>query len=378
MGHSARRKNHRGNGKGKPRQRGAVFNKRFHPPGTTPGTLLQHEEPQIPARLSLIEYDAQSFEELPEIGVEACKRYLASETVTWIHVQGAADVGALRRLGETFGLHPLALEDVANSGQRPKIERYDDQLFLILSQPHFDEERIEFAQISLFVGKNYLISFHSGTQDPFDLVRQRLRQRRGRIRERRVDHLLYALLDAAIDTGFPVLERIGIELEELEVQLLESPVQDALRRLHTLRRDALLMRRLLWPQRELVSQLLRDGNDLIEDETRLYFRDCHDHAIQILDLLETYRDMTTGMLDLYLSSNSNRLNEVMRVLTVIATIFIPLTFVVGVYGMNFGNKSDSPWNMPELNWYYGYPILWMIMIAIAGGMVYFFRRRGWF
>ncbi|MGF1548178.1 MAG: magnesium/cobalt transporter CorA [Thiotrichales bacterium] len=356
----------------------ALFDKRFHPPGTTPGTLHQHEVPQASATIRLIEYDLAHFEERLGLPPDVYSAYLESPKITWIHVQGPMSVAALDALGTGFGLHPLALEDISNSGQRPKLDLYPDHLFLVLTHPRMIDGGFAFDQVSLFFGQSYVVSFHDGAEDLFEAVRERLRHGRGKIRARGADYLLYALIDTVVDGGFPVLEAFGAELEALEESLLEAPTHATLQRLHLLRRDALLLRRALWPQRETVSELLRDEASLLDETNRIYFRDCHDHAIQILDLLESYREMTTSMLDLYLSSVSFRLNEIMRVLTVIATIFIPLTFIAGVYGMNFGDRSGSPWAMPELDWYYGYPALWGIMIAIAFGMIFYFKRKHWF
>jgi magnesium transporter len=355
------------------------FPKRYHPPGTRPGTLSRAGIAQpTPPRISLINFSDSEFEEVLDIPAEACHEYFDRPTTTWIHVQGDPNLETLTQLGAAFGLHELALEDIVNSGQRPKIELYDGQLFVILSHPVLDDDNASIEQVSLFLGSNFTVSFHAGTHDPFELVRKRLRNHSGRLRSSGATYLFYTLVDLVIDQSFPVLERFGTELEELEDALLEQPTKDTLHQLHKLKRDALLLRRMLWPQREVLNALIRDDDYPFEEEIKLYFRDCYDHTIQVMDLLETYRDMTTSMLDLYISSTSNRLNEIMRVLTVIATIFIPLTFIVGVYGMNFSNNSKSPWAMPELNSYYGYPITWGVMIAVAGGLLYLFKRNGWF
>ncbi|MDF1530412.1 MAG: magnesium/cobalt transporter CorA [Sedimenticola sp.] len=357
----------------------SFFTKRYHPPGTRPGTLTQAQKTNPrPPRISLIDYSDTELEELVDISPEECQRCLERPTTTWIHVQGDPNAEMLKELGKSFGLHELALEDIINSGQRPKTEQYDTQLFIILSHPIFDDDYSGTEQVSLFMGDNVVFSFHEGTHDPFEPVRKRLRKHAGRLRTKGTDYLLYALIDLVIDQSFPVLERFGSELEELEEQLLEEPSKETMRRLHELKRDGLLLRRMLWPQREVLNNLMREEELQIKDDVKLYFRDCYDHTIQIMELFETYRDMTTGMLDLYLSSVSNRLNETMRVLTVIATIFIPLTFIAGVYGMNFGSKTESPWAMPELNWYYGYPMIWALMISVGIGLLYFFKRKGWF
>jgi magnesium transporter len=357
----------------------SYFTKRYHPPGTRPGTLrLPEGPPSVLPRLSLIDYSDTEFQEISDIAPEACRAYLERLTVTWIHVQGDADPDTLKQLGEAFALHELALEDIINSGQRPKTELYDEQLFIILSHPILEDDYAGTEQVSLFLWDNMVFSFHDGKHDPFEPVRKRLRKHAGSIRTRGSDYLLYTLADLVIDQSFPVLERFASELEELEEALLVSPGKESLRRLHELKRNALLLRSMLWPQRDVLNQLMHVEDYPIGEEVKPYFRDCYDHTIQIMDLLETYRDMTTGMLDLYLSSVSNHLNESMRMLTVIATIFIPLTFIAGVYGMNFGSQSDSPWAMPELGWYYGYPLIWLVMIAIGGGLLYLFRRKGWF
>ncbi|MGB5736731.1 MAG: magnesium/cobalt transporter CorA, partial [Thiohalocapsa sp.] len=236
---------------------------------------------------------------------------------------------------------------------------------------------LQSEQISLFIGKGYLISFCGQAQDPFEAVRSRLRNHAGRIRRGGSDYLLYALLDVIIDHAFPLLETYGERIEALEEALLDRPEPDILAQIHQLRRELLLMRRMLWPQREVLSQLFHEECPCIEQDTKFFLRDCYDHTVQILDLLESYREMAASMVDVYLSSLSNRLNESMRLLTIIATLFIPLTFIAGVYGMNFGNDTQSWWAMPELRWDYGYPAVWLLMIAVAGVMLYLFKRNKW-
>lgn len=282
----------------------------------------------------------------------------------------------LQQIGEDFGLHPLALEDVSNTGQRPKYESYDDELFIIMSLPVFHNSHISIEQISLFCGENYVISFHAGSSDPFEPVRKRLRTQSGKIRSRKSDYLLYALLDVILDQGFPMLEEFGLQIETLEDAVMSVPDKTTLAAIHVIKREMLLIRRMVWPHREIINGLVRDEHSLLQDETRLYLRDCYDHTVQVIDLLETYRDMTAGLMDVYLSSLSNRLNEVMRVLTIIATIFIPLTFIAGIYGMNF--KGESPWAMPELSWYYGYPVVLLVMLVVTLAMLAIFRRNRWF
>jgi magnesium transporter len=286
-------------------------------------------------------------------------------------------VELLRELGKVLGLHALALEDVLNTGQRPKTEHFDGQLFVIASLPVASGSAIRTEQISLFLADNLVVSFHEGATDAFEPVRKRLREEGGWLRGRKADALLYALLDLAVDHGFPVLEQLGEQIENLESDILRTAGPNTLNAMHRVKRNLLTLRRMLWPQREVLNGLLADGEELIAQSTKVYLRDCYDHTIQIMDLIETYRDMTASIFDIYLSSVSNRLNETMRVLTVISTIFIPPTFLASVYGMNF-DRSASPWNMPELGSAYGYPALWALMLITVLGMLFYFKRKKWF
>ena len=361
----------------------ALFTKRYHEPGTLPGTLVE-TVCEAPLSITLVEFTDETFEERiissPSecVSPAECREYIDSPSRTWIHVQGCVPPDTLRQLGELFGLHMLALEDVLNTGQRTKLEEYENQLFLVMHLPVRLGQGIEAQQVSFFLGRNYLISFHAGAQDPFAPVRARLRQHAGRVRQRGTDFLLYTLVDLVVDQGFPLLEEFGEDIETIEDALLGKPDQTALQGIHRARRELLMLRRLIWPQSEVLRQLLHEDYSCIEDKTKLFLRDCHDHALHILELLESYREMTSVMLEAYLSSASNRLNEVMRVLTVIATIFMPLTFIVGVYGMNFSVNTTSPWAMPELRWDYGYPVVWLAMVVAFGGMLVYFKRKKWF
>ena len=355
------------------------FEKIYHPPGTAPGTLVSHEGADLEnVSIHLIDYNATEFIEQELASAEECKPYLDTDNITWIHLQGPIQAETIQHVGNIFGLHPLSLEDVLNKGQRPKIEEYDDQLFVIMSMPINIDNAIVIEQVSVYLGVNYLISFHAGSIDPFDPLRNRLRKKRGRTRGLKADYLLYGIMDLVIDQGYPILESLGEQIENIEEALLSSSVkQSTLGDIHKIRRQLLLLRRNLWPQREALNNLLRGENTLIEESTSLYLRDCYDHTIQILDLIENYREMAASLIDIYISSTSYRLNEIMRVLTIIATIFIPLTFIVGLYGMNFSNP-DSPWAMPELHWYYGYPMVLGAMIATVVVMVIYFKRKDWF
>ena len=358
----------------------AVFSKRYHPPGTPPGTLrpASGEDLSRPLTVTLCDYDSDQLTVRAEIAPDECASFLSRPTTTWIHVQGRPDADTLAELGKTFGLHSLVLEDILNTEQRPKIESYADQLFVVMGLPQRRENIFNVVQASLFLGRNFVISFTDALGDPFTIVRDRLRDAQGHLRRSGADFLLYSLMDVVIDNGFPTLEQLGESLEEVEDAVLDQPTRETLAQIHRIKRQLLVLRRVMWPHREILNTLQRDMHTLLTDDTRLYLRDCYDHTVQIMELAETYREMTTEMLDVYLSSASNRLNEIMRVLTIIATIFIPLTFLVGVYGMNFRMNSNSPWAMPELDWYYGYPALWIVMIVIAGGMLLYFKRKGWF
>ena len=350
--------------------------KRYQPPGTSPGTLTRPETSRVSkVTVRVMDYCEARVEEKEVASLEECFTFRDSPTITWIDVSGLQDLSLLQELGIHFGLHPLALEDVLNTGQRPKLEEFDDNCFIVMKELRL-EAGVQAEQISLFLGKGWVITFQEAPGDPFEPVRERIRKGKGRIRKMGADYLTYALIDALVDGAFPILERLGERLEDLEKNLVGNPTRKQLQELYALRRELLYLRRATWPQREVIHALQREESDLVQPGTRVYLRDCYDHTIQILDLLETYRDLAAGMLDLYLSSVSNRLNEIMKVLTIMATIFIPLTFLTGLYGMNF-NTAASPWNMPELNWYWGYPSLLLVMLGVVGVMLYYFWRKRW-
>lgn len=355
------------------------FGKQYHPPGTAPGTLPQDEFIVAAESYSrLIRYDADHFESTSIAHLtEVDSGVSEQQQVHWLTIHGTAGSTLLRELGERFQLHPLTVEDMFNQGQRPKMEVFPDYLFVILNQPLVTEDTVTIGQVSLLLKGNLLLSVVTGESDPFGPIHERLEHAIGKIRQRGADHLLYCLIDALIDLGFPLLEWFGERIEQLEERVINVPTQHTLRELHALRRELLLLRHTLWPQREVVNRLLHEQEEWFKEETQRFLRDCHDHIIQIMELLETYREMTSGLLELYLSSSNYRLNEVMKVLTIIATLFIPLTFIVGVYGMNF-SVSDSPWAMPELRWRYGYPALWLVMIGLSIGMLTYFKRKRWF
>ena len=343
-------------------------------PGASPGTLTVDAEAPKP-EIRVMAYGPDALVEKKYDSVRQVPQFLKEHPVTWVNVDGLGDTGVLRNLGKTFGLHRLALEDVVNVHQRAKVESYADHHFIIVRMVLLGE-RLNTEQFSMFVGSGYVLTFQETRGDCFDLVRERLRKGGGKIRRTGPDYLAYALLDALIDAYFPVLEDYGERLDTMEDEVICMPRQDAIFRIQDVKRDLLALRRAVWPLREAVNSLVRDESDHFKDDTKIYLRDCYDHLVQVLDMVETYRELGSGLMDVYLSSLSNRMNEVMKVLTVIATIFIPLTFVAGIYGMNF-NAEKSPWNMPELAWYWGYPACLGIMVVIAVVLVGMFWRKGW-
>ena len=358
----------------------------YDPVGMAPGTLVI-DEGASPTQLTLIDFNSDKASRKKLRSPEEAADYLDTESISWIDLQGLGNEDVLNRLGTVFHLHPLVLEDVVNVPQRPKVEYYDDQLLIItrmvmLTSKHNEDTEaapeFESEQLSFVLGKNYLLTVQEElNQDCLDPVRHRIRQNQGLIRGAGADYLAYALLDAVIDAYFPVLEEYGEYIESLEDEVIFNPSRQTVQKIYRIRRELMGLRRSIWPQRNALSRLVRDGSELIRPEVRVYLQDCYDHVVQVLDILETYRELTANLMDVYLSSVSNKMNEVMKILTVISAIFIPLTFIVGVYGMNFNNEV-SPWNMPELEYYWGYPLCWALMIAIALSLSYYFWRKGWF
>ncbi|MFM2093948.1 MAG: Magnesium transport protein CorA [Planctomycetota bacterium] len=337
-------------------------------PGTDPDVLVKDPSAN-PSSMQLIAYGPHDCAMMEVASVEKIGEYLGRYPVTWLNVNGLADTALIERLGKTFGLHRLALEDIVNTHQRAKVDEYDNGLFIVARMADLELRPVS-EQLSMFVGENYVVTFQEEPGDCWLAIRERLRAGIGRIRHQGPDYLAYALLDAAIDAYFPVLERVGERLDTLEDIVVASPTRKTLDDLHAMKSELLMLRRTIWPHREAVSALLRESTPLITDTTRVYLRDCYDHVIQINDLVETYRELSADLRDLYMSSVSNRINETMRVLTIIATIFIPVTFIASVYGMNFEY-------LPELKWRYGYPLALSLMVSTALGMLYYFWRCGW-
>jgi magnesium transporter len=341
--------------------------------GLPPGSLIYTgDKEEATPRITIVEYDEQQVQTREITSWAECPIMAGKPGVTWINVSGISHVDHLERLGECFKLHPLVLEDILNVDQRSKIEDYEDYLYIVLkaisSQPDLDE--IVAEQISLVLGPNYVLSFHENSEDLFKPVRERLVAAKGRIRKAGADYLAYCLIDLIVDNYFVTLEEFGEQVEFLEDEVVERAVPATLQKVHHLKNHMILLRRSLWPLREVIARLERRESPLIQDATSVYFKDVYDHTIIAIDTVETYRDILSGLLDIYLSSVSNRLNEIMKLLTIFASIFMPLTFLAGVYGMNFKN-------MPELQWHYAYFGLWGIMIVLAGCMLLYFRKRKW-
>ena len=350
-----------------------IRRRRRAPLGAPPGTLVADPAATAPV-VRLMAYDDATLIEREEMDPAELQAHCGRHRVTWIDVEGLADLELIRRLGALFGLHGLELEDVVNTDQRPKLEEHEDHLFIIARTGN-RVGTVHTEQLSLFLGRDYLLTFQARPGDVFEPVRERIRKARGRLRELGPDYLAYALLDLATDAWFPVLESMGEDVERLEDEALARPSPALVPRIHAVKRDLLTVRRSVWPQREMLHALQRDELPFIAERTRLYLRDCYDHAVQLLDMTETFREIAADLFEIYLSSVNARTNEIMRVLTVIATLFMPLTFIAGVYGMNF--DRSSPWNMPELGWDYGYLFALGLMAATAAGLLLWFRRKGW-
>jgi magnesium transporter len=356
------------------RHKGKKAFRRHSAPGAEPGLI--RVDPEAPrTHIRVLSYGQDELEEIEVRDVEALAAIAGRRPVTWIDVEGLGDADALARIGALFGLHPLAMEDVVNVHQRPKVDTYADHLFIVARMLTHGEAGVDGEQVSLFLGRNVVLTFQERPGDCLDPVRARIRRPQSSIRRQGADHLAYAVLDALIDGYFPVLESLGDRMEELEDEILRSPSTDDVAAVHRVKRDLLAVRRAAWPLRDALNSLIRDPGDLVGPETRVFLRDCYDHCVQVIDTLETYREIASGLMDAYMSAVSHRMNEVMKVLTLIATIFIPLTFVAGVYGMNF--DTSSPWNMPELRWKYGYVAFWGLIAATTVTMVLVFRSRGW-
>ena len=342
--------------------------------GLSPGAMVFVGQRKMSAvRIDAINYAEGAFDERKDVSVEGCRDLATAAGVTWINVNGIHDISPIEALGKCLNLHPLTMEDIVNTSQRPKAEVFPDYIYVVLKMITFNEARnqVEMEHVSLILGANFVVSFQEDEDDLFDAVRERIRSAKGRIRSMGADYLAYALMDAVVDHYFLTVERIGDRIEDFDDRILADPKPEDLQEIHRFKRDILGLRKAVWPLREEVSTLEKTESALIRSETGVFLRDLYDHTIQVIDMVETFRDILGGMHDTYLSSLSNRMNEVMKVLTVIATLFIPLTFIAGVYGMNFEY-------MPELKWRWGYGLVWGVMLAVGMGMVCYFRKKKWF
>ena len=344
------------------------------------GTLVHiGEQKTEKAKITIIDYDENEFQEKEVASAKECDPFKDKPTVTWINVDGIHEVNIIEEIGKQYGLHPLIMEDILNTGQRPRIEDSESFIFIVLKMLYCDEKdnEIKSEQVSLILGPNFVISFQEKEGDVFNVIRERIRNAKGRIRKMGSDYLAYSLIDAIVDNYFVILEKIGEKIDGMEEELISKPTLATLQAIHNLKRDTIFLRKSVWPLREIIGGLERGESSLIKETTDIYLRDLYDHTIQVVDTIETFRDTVSGMIDIYLSSISNKMNEVMKVLTIVATIFIPITFVAGIYGMNF-NPEVSRWNMPELSWRFGYLFTWGIMLLIALTMVLYFKRKKWF
>jgi len=342
--------------------------------GLPPGSIVHIGEKKTEeVKISIMDYSIGKFEEKEVKKVEDCFSFKRKPSITWINVDGLHDVQLIEKLGNCYDIHPLVLEDIVNTDQRPKMEDFDNYIFFVLKMLYIDNktQEIQSEQVSLILGKNYVISFQERVGDVFDAVRERIRKGKGRICKMGSDYLAYSLVDAIIDNYFIILERIGEKVENIEQDVVSNPEPEILQQIYNLKREMIYLRKSVWPFREVINGLLRGEAKLIKRETHIYLRDLYDHTIQVIDTIETFRDMISGMLDIYMSSVSNKMNEVMKVLTIFAAIFIPLTFIAGVYGMNFHY-------MPELSLSWAYPAVWIVIILVGVSLLIYFKHKKWF
>ena len=349
-----------------------IFKRRSKKAGLPPGSLVYvGDKKAYETEVGIIDYDVDNFVEKTVKTIEECLPFKDKPTVTWINVKGL-ETGFVDEIGRCFELHPLLLEDILNTDQRPKLDEFEKYLFFVVRILQYDEkeDEVRAEQISFVLGRNYVISFQETDGDIFDPLRERIRNGKGLIRKMGADYLAYAIIDAVVDGYFIVLEKMGDRIEYIEDELVLNPTTETLQLIHYLKRQMIVLRKSVWPIREVINRLDKVGSDLIKKGTFIYLRDVYDHTIQVIDAVETYRDLLSGMLDIYLSSISNRMNEIMKVLTIIGTIFIPLTFIAGIYGMNF-------MYMPELRLAWGYPAILLLMLITGISLVFYFRGKKW-
>jgi len=350
-----------------------ILPRRVHKTGLAPGTPVHTGERRTEsAKITVFEYDQSGCQERQLDKVEDCAACGESSRTVWINVDGVHDISVVEAVGKIFGIHPLVQEDIVNTNQRPKIEEYDSYLFAIVKMLYEDPEThgIQAEQVGIVLTPRVVISFQEREGDVFNPLRERLRNGKGIVRQRGSDYLAYCLVDAIVDHYFLIMENLEDRILPLEDQVVNDPQPHVMQSIHGLKNDLVFLRRSLWPLREMLARLDREQIALIDPDTRPFLRDVHDHTIQIIEILESFQEIVSGLLDVYLTSISNRMNNVMKVLTIIATTFIPLTFIVGVYGMNFQH-------MPELAWRWGYPAVWGVMVLVFIGMLFFFKHRKW-
>jgi magnesium transporter len=342
--------------------------------GHVPGSLVYTGEfTDKPVMISVIEYDEKEVSIEDNLSVGAALEMIDPQHVDWLNVNGLHDVAIIDRMGEYFCLHPLTREDIVSVGQRPKVEFYDDYVYIVLRMLNIDKESSEIydEQVSLILTGNNVISFQERDDgDVFDIIRERIRLGKGRVRRMKADYLVYSLMDVIVDHYFVILEHYGEEITRLEEELADKPNRSILERINRFKREMIFLRKAVWPLREVLSICQREASAQFSPPVVTFLRDVYDHSIQVIDTIESYRDLLTSMLEVYLSSISNRTNETMKVLTIIATIFIPLTFITSIFGMNFDF-------MPELHWRWGYPLVWFVMLGVTVGLLVYFKRNDW-
>lgn len=343
--------------------------------GKPPGTLSVSPDARE-TEVMLLAYRKGEMTETTWKGPKKARKLKEEYPVLWINVAGLGDLKRIQEVGEAFGVHSLALEDVVNTHQRPKLDEYGDDVFWVARLPGLEGKRFQTQQVSLYLAEGVVITFVEEPNEVFELIRDRIRNSKGRVRGEGADYLAYAVMDAVVDHFFPMLEILGEEIEGLEERVVENPGMEIIREIHNLKRKTTAFRRTVWPLRGVFNKLLTGEGDRFQESTRIYLRDVSDHVFGVLDMLESQRELSSGLLEVYLSSNGNRMNEIMKVLTMIATMFIPLSFIAGLYGMNFKTEI-SPLNMPELGWYWGYPFVLGLMATVAGGLMWFFKKKGW-
>ena len=349
----------------------------YHPPGTAPGTLVQHHPDGAEnVKISVIRYNENHFIEKTVASLQECWQEEVSDEINWINIEGNCSPAVLSQMGEHYGLHPLALEDVLNSGQPTKLERYDDYYFMVLHLLSADEA-LGTREVSIFWGKNYIISIEENEEEAFENVRNRLRHPQAKMRELGSDYLAYCLVDTMVDRLFPRMEALREELDQLEDSIFFRSDKDIITRIHNIKMRLLLLAKLVWGNQELIAAIQNEETEMSSPNMQFYLRDCYDHTVQLSHTIDNYREISNGMVDTYLSLVNSQQTEVMKVVTIIGTICSPLTFIVGIYGMNF-NPQAGPLSMPELNWRYGYVATWGVMVLLSLAMIAYFRRRKWF